>query len=124
MKVVEERKNCIGHVLYECSFNQRTPRWNGCVALDTNFEVGVAKIQRINAVDLKNSVKYGCQKLLKSYSTVEDEDGDEDKSLVEPIEVIDDDALNMYLRMEALPKNNRKHKMNDTKNLRKLYIYF
>ena len=54
--------------------------------------------------------KHACRRLLKSYQIVEDED------LVESVEDKDDDVLNTYLRMLALLKNDRKRKINDTKD--------
>ena len=66
-------------------------------------------------VDLKETEKNACRKLLKTYKIDEDEDENEDEELIEPTE--DDGVLTMYMVMEDLLKNDRKRTINDTMQL-------
>ena len=111
-QTIEEKKNNIGHPLLEYPFKQEKNRWNSCLVLDIYFESGAVKIQQGHLVDLKDTEKHACRKLLKAYQVFVD--GNEE--LIEPIEDIDDDVLTTNIEMAALIKNDRKRKINDTKD--------
>ena len=68
------------------------------------FESGVVKRQR--------------NMLVKNYQIIPNV---EDKKLIELNEGIDDDVLNIHMGMVTLLKNNRKHRIDDTKD-NSLYI--
>ena len=72
------------------------------------------KIQRRKAVELKDTKRYSCRKLLSSYKIVKDKN--EDKELIESTEDIVDDVLNTHLRILALLKNDPEKTINNAKD--------
>ena len=71
-QTIEEKKNHIEHPLYKCQFKQGKTRWNSCLASDKYFESGFVKRQQEKVVDLKDTEKNTCRKILKSNCIAED----------------------------------------------------
>ena len=116
-KLLKKMRNHMGYSLYECSFKYEKSRWNGCLSEGNFFESEIIKVQQGGAVDLKEIEIHGCRKLLKQYKIVEDEY--EDEKLIEHTE--DDDVLTTHKEIVDIFKNDRKRKINDTKN-ENLYV--